>query len=139
MCYNLRVSQSMLDAAIKRLNESSKCRYIPNDCYGYAQLAVQMPNSSGISNMSLGNTKSELYYQIQFLLDWISKEHNKEYHVKSCKHFDDFNMRDEFRDRGLIHEYKGKYVCISCTASKFTINEFNLNHKNMNALGEVKK
>jgi len=132
-----RITQSMLDNAIKRLNQVSKGRYVPNDAYGYAQLAIQVPNSSGISNMSLGNTKAELYYQICFLLDWLSKEQNKEYHRKSCLHFDNFNMRGEIRDRGLIYDYKGKYNCISCNRTKFTKEDFDKNHLHMDGYGKI--
>jgi len=141
-----RITQSDLDRVIKRLNDISKCRYAPNDAYGYAQLALQCPNSSGISNMSLGNTKSELYYQITFLLDWLSAEKNKANRKKSCEHFDNFNSRDEFRDRGLIYEYNHKndkktYCCISCHKTKFDVISYHNNHLNKNGNGklEVKK
>jgi len=76
----LRITQEMIDIAIDRLNKVSKCKYVSNNAYGYSQLSMQYPNSTGISDLSLGNTKSELYHQIHFLLDWISFENNEENH-----------------------------------------------------------
>lgn len=76
----MRVTQKMLDIAIDHLNSISKCKYVSNNAYGYSQLAMQHPNSTSISNLSLGNTKAELFYQIQFLNDYLTFEKNKENH-----------------------------------------------------------
>ena len=75
----------MLNGAIERLNDITKCQYIPNDCYGYSQLAMKLPETSGaISSIyaAQGCTKKELYYQIHFYLDLIGKESKKENHQK---------------------------------------------------------
>ncbi len=135
----MRITQSMLDQAIERLNEVSKIHIVSNDSYGYAQLAFRLPNSTGISNLSLGNTKAELYYQITFLLDWLSAESKKSNWQKNCTHFDNFNGRSEIRDRGYLHKYIGKIICSSCNKIDFNENQYNENHKPMDINGKIHK
>jgi hypothetical protein len=108
-----RITQAMLDSAIERLNETTKRQFVQNDAYGYSQLAISLPNSTGISTMSLGNTKKELYYQIHFALEVLSKMENQEYDMAKCKH-EDRNYNNEVSS--LIRDYgtKGKKYCISC-------------------------
>jgi len=110
-----RITQSMLDFAIERLNENSKCVYVQNNAYGWSQLALGMPNSGGcINTLSNGNSKKELYYQITFLLDWLRYEKNQKNHKASCKHIDDFNRFEGKQNRSVSSEYNGKYYCSGC-------------------------
>ncbi len=133
-----RITDSDLRRVIESLNSVSKVKYVQNDAYGYAQLAAHVPSSAGcISNMSLGNTKKELYYQIQFCLDWIGKEQNKSYHNALCVHYDNFNSPSEFRDRGLVHEYDKKITCGSC-GKKFDKAGLVENHLPTNGHGKTK-
>jgi len=125
----------MLDHAIESLNSHSKCEYVTNDAYGYSQLAVHEPNSVGcISNMSLGNTKKELYYQIQFALDWIRKENDPKNHKDFCRHRGELNYFEGTKDMSLIDEYKDEkkksveYQCRGCH-KKFSQPEFEQSHE----------
>ena len=108
-----RITQAMLDAAIERLNETTQRQFRQNDAYGYSQLAISLPNSTGISSISNGNTKKELYYQIHFALDVLEKMENPRYDMTKCKH-QDTNSQNEVSS--LIRDYgtKGKKYCISC-------------------------
>ena len=67
----LRITQNMLDGALERLARTSKVSIKTNDCYGYSQLMT----SDGYSLYSTqGDTKKDLYYQIQFYLDMKEAE-----------------------------------------------------------------
>ena len=97
-----RITESMLSHAIDRLNNATNNHYTQNNAYGYSQLAIKLPNTTGISNRSLGNTKKELYYQIQFALDILSDLKNPRYDMNLCTHKD------------LIRDYDNKKSCLSC-------------------------
>jgi len=62
----MRVSQSMLDQAIETLNEVSKAKVKPRNCYGYYQLSHAKTGNDIFSTN--GCSKAELYYQMQFYL-----------------------------------------------------------------------
>ena len=66
-----RITQKALDNAIDRLVESSGIDIRTNDCYGYSQL---MTNDGYNIDATLGDTKKDLYYQIQFYLNMKSHE-----------------------------------------------------------------
>ena len=68
------VTQSMLDNAIDRLVEVSKVTISNNDCYGYYQLRSDKGQDI---HATLGDTKKDLYYQIQFYLQMKSLESNQ--------------------------------------------------------------
>ena len=78
-----RVTQKMLDFAIERLQTHTKCKITTNDCYGYSQLAIEL-ESGGIEmfDASHGDSKKDLYYQIQFCLDFLRKNKDKSNHWK---------------------------------------------------------
>ena len=67
----LRITQNMLDGALERLVRTSKVSIKTNDCYGYSQLMTA--DGHGL-NATLGDTKKDLYYQIQFYLDMKEAE-----------------------------------------------------------------
>ncbi len=130
-----RFSPKDIERAIENLNKVSKVKYQSNGAYGYTQLAVSIPNSSGcISTMSNGNTKKELYYQIQFVLDWIRNESSAHYNMNNCRHRDELNHFEGKKDISLIREYTDKksnektYQC-SCCRQEFTEIDFKQNHK----------
>lgn len=77
-----RITQKMLDNAIARLQAESNFKIVTNDCYGYSQLAAQYPNSTAERDLasSLGDSKKDLYYQIHFLLDWLSIQNDPTFH-----------------------------------------------------------
>lgn len=60
-----RITQSELDHAIERLNEESGVKINPYNCYGYSQL---MTDDGHAIEASYGDSKKDLYYQIQFYL-----------------------------------------------------------------------
>ena len=67
----MRITQNMLDGALERLVRTSKVSIKTNDCYGYSQLMT----ADGYSlDATLGDTKKDLYYQIQFYLDMKDAE-----------------------------------------------------------------
>ena len=67
----MRITQNMLDGALERLARTSKVSIKSNDCYGYSQLMTADGHSL---NATLGDTKKDLYYQIQFYLDMKEAE-----------------------------------------------------------------
>lgn len=60
-----KITQSVLDNAIKRLVDESGVDIQNNDCYGYFQL---MTNDGHALDATYGDSKKDLYYQIQFYL-----------------------------------------------------------------------
>tara|TARA_R110000824_G_C15129574_1_gene668875 strand:- start:738 stop:947 length:210 start_codon:yes stop_codon:yes gene_type:complete len=61
----------MLDGALERLARTSKVSIKSNNCYGYSQLMT----ADGYSlDATLGDTKKDLYYQIQFYLNMKDAE-----------------------------------------------------------------
>jgi hypothetical protein len=60
-----QIKQTDLDRAIENLCTESKLDMEPYNCYGYYQLRQ---NDGSVIEASLGCTKKELYYQIQFYL-----------------------------------------------------------------------
>ena len=76
-----RITQSMLDHAVDRLVEVSKVTISNNDCYGYYQLRSK--DGQDI-HATLGDTKKDLYYQIQFYLQMKSLERNNIVKCNEC-------------------------------------------------------
>ena len=110
-----RITQSMLDSAIKNLNAVTKSMYVSNDCYGWSQLAAKSMNSGGgIHGLSHGNSKKELYYQIQFYLDIMRHEKDSRNWVKNCRHRDEFNSYDGKKNISVVSERDGKFYCGGC-------------------------
>ena len=60
-----RVTQKDLDRAIEKLCTVSKLDTKPYNCYGYSQLRQE---DGSVIESTLGCTKKELYYQIQFFV-----------------------------------------------------------------------
>ena len=118
----------MLESLLKQLNNISKCRYQIGHSYGLVHLEKCSMECTGISIVSQGNTKKELYYQLNTLLEWYNfeKRANHDY-VKNCTHHDVFNLHsfkpNEKRNNSHIHEYNGEYVCITCN-KKFTKEQY---------------
>ena len=113
------VRNSMLKSMVEQLNLISKCRYSLGGSYGKMNLEKHSMECTGISDLSIGNTKKELYYQLRMLLDWYSFEkRSKADYVKNCTHHDVFNIHSfkdgEKRNASHIHEYDGKYQCMTC-------------------------
>ena len=109
-----RITQKMLDDKIELLNDLSNHRHFKqNDAYGWSQLAISMPNTTGINTVSLGNTKKELFYQIEVALSIMQYMKNPDYDMKKCKHTGD---HDESKPLDLVRDYgsKGQKYCISC-------------------------
>lgn len=106
----MRVTDSMIDAIIDRLNSNKKSNVliVRKDAYGYSQVSVRYPNSTGESDLSLGNTKKELYYQLKLLEDWLGFNKRPELNIHKCTHKSDSN------GESLVRELYGKNVCISC-------------------------
>jgi hypothetical protein len=113
----------MLENLIESLNDISKCRYTLGGSYGRVSLQKMSMECTGISMISEGNTKKELYYQLQTLFNWKSAEkRSKMDYIKNCTHHDVFNLhsfdKNEKRDESHIRDYerKGKtvYECITC-------------------------
>jgi len=62
----MRITQKMLDRAIDRLVIESKTGIEAYNCYGYSQLRSLTTQS--VIESTLGDTKKDLFYQIQFYL-----------------------------------------------------------------------
>jgi len=71
-----RVTEKDLSAAVERLNDNSKRTYRIDYAYGKCRLNV-MEKGTSINNVSSVCTKSELYYTIHTILNYIERE-NKE-------------------------------------------------------------
>jgi len=69
-----KITQSVLDNAIKRLVDESGIDIRSNDCYGYSQL---MTNDGHQLDATLGDSKKDLYYQIQFYLQMEEAKRRK--------------------------------------------------------------
>jgi len=128
-----RITDAMLESLVERLNQVSKSRYQIGHSYGMVHLEKKSMECTGISTISQGNTKKELYYQISTLLTWLNHEKTqKQDYVKNCTHHDVFNIHhlkeNQKEDASLIHEYHGKYECITC-GKNFTKKEFDESHK----------
>ncbi len=115
-----RITDSDLERALKRLNDVSKVNYEFNNAYGYSQLAHTLPNSGGISTVSNGNTKKELYYQIQFALDILHNDKESKINKFNCRHRDEFNRFEDKRDCSMIYVIKDdkkkttRFYCRAC-------------------------
>lgn len=114
-----RITQSMLDFKIQALNDISKCRYSIGSSYGYYNLEKHSMECTGISMISQGNTKKELYYQLCVYFDILHAEKKaKADYVKNCTHLDVFNIHGmkegEKRNMSHIREYNGKFSCLTC-------------------------
>ena len=62
----MKITQTMLNRAIERLVEESKTTIESYNCYGYSQLRSHTTGS--VIESTLGDSKKDLYYQIQFYL-----------------------------------------------------------------------
>lgn len=115
----------MLENVLKQLNSISKCRYKLAGSYGLTHLEKCSMECTGISSLSFGNTKKELYYQIRTLLDWHSFEKNsKQDYVKNCTHHDIFNIRNNEKiNASNIRLYHNEYRCLTCS-KKFTKEQY---------------
>lgn len=60
-----RITQAQLDRAIERLVSESDIEIQTNNCYGYYQL---MTKDGHALDATYGDSKKDLYYQIQFYL-----------------------------------------------------------------------
>ena len=110
-----RITDSDLQGALDRLNEVSKVNYVQNGAYGYSQLAHTLPSQGGISTVSNGNTKKELYYQIQFALDILHNEKESRLNKFNCRHRDEFNRFEGKRDCTMISEnVNHRFHCRAC-------------------------
>jgi len=70
----MKITQRMLDLKIEELQKLSKCKIITNNPYSYFQLAIKLNHGISMFGSTLGNTKKDLFYQIQFLIDWLKHE-----------------------------------------------------------------
>lgn len=123
-----RATDKMLESMIGQLNDASKCKYELGHSYGQVHLYKKSMECTGISNISIGNTKKELYYQLRVLLDYLRTEETQvQDYVKNCTHHDVFNIHSikegEKTDASNIHEYKGKFECMTCR-KEFTEKEY---------------
>ncbi len=123
----------MLENMIEQLNKISKCRYKLGGSYGMVHLEKCSMECTGISMVSQGNTKKELYYQLCTLLEWHHFERrSKQDYVENCTHNDVFNLhgfkKGEKHNTSHIREYNGKYTCITCK-KEFTKEEFEADQK----------
>ena len=132
-----RITDRMLRFSLERLNDQTKCRYQIGRSYGYYHLERASMECTGIDSVSMGNTKRELYYQIQTHLKIQEAEKNRKAdYIKNCSHYDVFNIHHikegEKVKAGHIFEYelKGKtvYQCITCQKF-FTKSEYETNQK----------
>jgi hypothetical protein len=130
-----RVTDSMLESMIEQLNDISKCRYALNGSYGHVGVCKKSMECTGISDLTTGNTKKELYYQLSAILDWHSFEkRSKADYIKNCTHHDVFNIHHmkEKKNVSHIHEYEEKgekyFMCITCQ-KKFTKQEYEKSKK----------
>ena len=69
----MRITQKDLEATLSLLNQNSKRVYRLGFSYGKVNLEV-LEKGTSINTVSVGNTKSELYYQLQTVLNYISRE-----------------------------------------------------------------
>ena len=127
-----RVTDSMLESLVEQLNDISKCRYQLGHSYGRVHLEKCSMECTGISMISQGNTKKELYYQLLTLLDWISHEkRDKADYTKNCTHHDVFNIHHieegEKIDAGHINKYGDEIQCVTCKKT-FNEKEYEENH-----------
>lgn len=60
-----RITQKDLDMAIDQLRSVTNLDIKPYNCYGYSQLRLE---DGSVIESTLGCTKKELFYQIQFLM-----------------------------------------------------------------------
>lgn len=107
----------MLESMVKELNNISKCRYQLGWSYGKVHLEKKSMESTGISDLSIGNTKKELYYQLRTLLDWYSFEKkSKQDYVKNCTHHDVLNLPRNLEKVNASHIrlYQNEYRCMTC-------------------------
>ena len=81
----------------------TKRKFKRHDAYGYAQLCACYPNTTGIHDVSMGNTKHELYYQIKFAIDVLAIIKDPDFDLKKCEHGLTFNAKN-----GLVCGYCGK-------------------------------
>ena len=114
-----RITQKMLDFQLEVLNDHSKCRYQIGSSYGHMNLELCSMECTGIKSISMGNTKSELYYQLLTLNSIHSEERtNKVDYVKNCTHLDTFNINHfEGEKKDVSHIYKnpkGENICLCC-------------------------
>jgi len=132
-----RITDRMLHFSLERLNDDTKCRYQIGRSYGYYHLERASMECSGIDSVSMGNTKRELYYQIQTHLKIKEAEKNrKEDYIKNCSHYDVFNIHyikdNEKVKAGHIFKYESKgktvYQCITCKKF-FAKSEYETNQK----------
>ena len=132
-----RITSRMLSFALERLNAGTKCKYNIGSSYGYYNLERASMECTGIDSISMGNTKKELYYQIQTFLKIKEAEKNRKADfVKNCTHHDVFNLAfvkdSEKVNAGHISKFgsvsKSYYECITCRKS-FTKSEYEENQK----------
>lgn len=124
----------MLDFKLAALNDNSKCVYTIGSSYGYYNLEKKSMQTTGISMISQGNTKKELYYQLCAILDVRRAEKFDKIDFKeNCQHLDTFNTHsfkdNEKRDMSHIREYEGKFYCLTCGKNDFTKKEYDNSHK----------
>ena len=132
-----RITSRMLSFALERLNAGTKCKYKIGSSYGYYNLERASMECTGIDSISVGNTKKELYYQIQTFLKIKEAEKNRKADfVKNCTHHDIFNLHylkdNDMVNHGHIFKYELKgttvYQCLTCQKF-FSKSEYEKNQK----------
>ena len=122
-----RITSRMLSFALERLNAGTKCKYKIGSSYGYYNLERASMECTGIDSISMGNTKKELYYQIQTFLKIKEAEKNRKADfIKNCTHHDVFNLH-YLKDNDMVnhgHIFKSEikkkyqklitYQCLTC-------------------------
>ena len=93
-----RITDRMLDFQLERLNDQTKCRYQIGRSYGYYHLERASMECTGIDSVSLGNTKRELYYQIQTHLKIQEAEKNR----KANEALDNTIFNDSAKDSRYV-------------------------------------
>ena len=122
-----RITSRMLSFALERLNAGTKCKYNIGSSYGYYNLERASMECTGIDSISMGNTKKELYYEIQTFLKIKEAEKNRKADfIKNCTHHDVFNLH-YLKDNDMVnhgHIFKSEikkkyqklitYQCLTC-------------------------
>lgn len=72
-----RITQTQLDNAIKRLAKEAGINLTPYNAYGYYQLGFSRDNGCmSVIYATQGDSKKELYYQIDFCLSVLNEMRN---------------------------------------------------------------
>lgn len=71
----MRVTDSMLESALRVLNSMSRRKYRIERAYGGYRLIVEIPDSDGaVADVSARMSKSELYYTIHAIIKYLEQE-----------------------------------------------------------------